>query len=254
MGDEDILLYSKQNRIVTITLNRPDKMNALNKALSGRILEAFQRFNNDDDALVAIVTGTGDRAFSAGGDLTDEEEIRTATAGSLPEWHFLDIWKPMIAAINGFCMTLGWLLAQKCDIRIAAEGAKFGITATKLNFSGSFANEVIRVLHRSHVLEIMLWGDTLLSAQRAYEMGFLNRVVPQEKLMDEAMSWAERMHYLSPTSVRNIKRMIYHSQYMAPPQAIAFSNALCAGLGSMEDTAEGVKAVLEKRKPAFKNK
>ncbi|MFC1893161.1 enoyl-CoA hydratase/isomerase family protein [Chloroflexota bacterium] len=255
MGDEDILLYRKKNRVVTITLNRPDKMNALNMALSGRICEAFQRFNSDDDALVAIITGAGDKAFSAGGDLTNPEELKIATGGGISlEWHHLDIWKPMIAAVNGFCMTLGWLLAQKCDIRIAAEGAKFGITATKLNFSGSFASEVIRVLHRAHALEIMLWGDTLISAQRAYEMGFVNRVVPQEKLMDEAMSWAERMLYLTPTSVRNIKRMIYYGQYMAPPQAIAFANALSAGLGSMEDTAEGVKAVLDKRKPAFKKK
>ncbi len=254
MGDQDILLYDKKDRIVTITLNRPDKMNALSQALSDRIYEAFQRFNSDDDALVAIITGAGDRAFSAGGDLNDPEEIRAATAGILPDWHYVDIWKPMIAAINGFCVTLGWLLAQKCDIRIAAEEAQFGITATRLNFSGSFASEVIRVLHRAHALEIMLWGDTLISAQRAYEMGWLNRVVPKEKLMDEAMSWAERMLYLAPRSVRNIKQMIYHGDHMAPPQARAFADALSAGLASMEDTTEGVRAVLEKRKPVFRNK
>ena len=208
MDEQDILLYEKKERIVTITLNRPDKMNALSEELSGRLCDVFQRFDTDDDALVAIITGSGEKAFSAGGDLNDPDEIKGATSGILPRWHFLEIEKPMIAAINGFCVTLGWLLAQKCDIRIAVEDAKFGITATKLNFSGAFAHEVARLLHRAHALEIILWGDQLIPAQRAYEMGWLNRVVPRDKLMDEARSWAERMQYLAPKAVRNIKKMI----------------------------------------------
>ena len=100
----------------------------------------------------------------------------------------------------------------------------------------------------------MLWGDQLITAQRAYEMGWLNRVVPRDKLMDEAWSWAERMHHLAPRSVRNIKKMIYHAPDMTPSQSLAFAEALSANLGSMEDTQEGVSAVLEKRKPSFKNK
>lgn len=254
VNNKDMVLYAKNDRIVTITVNRPDKMNALSQEVSDRIYDAFQRFNSDDDAWVTIITGAGDKAFSAGGDLNDPEEIRAATAGVLPNWYYVDVRKPMIAAINGFCLTLGWLLAQKCDIRIAAEHAQFGITATRLNFSGAFASDLTRVLHLAHALEIMLWGDTLISAQRAYEMGWLNRVVPREKLMEEAMSWAERMLYLAPRSVRNIKQMIYHGYYMTPSESRAFAIALAANLSSMDDTAEGVRSVLEKRKPVFKNR
>ncbi len=254
MSDQDVVLYDKKDRIVTITVNRPDKLNALSQEVSDRIYDAFQRFDSDDDAWVAIITGAGDKAFSAGGDLNDPEEIKIATTGALPNWYHVDVRKPMIAAINGFCLTLGWLLAQKCDIRIGAEHAQFGITATRLNFSGAFASDLIRVLHLAHALEIMLWGDKLISAQRAYEMGWLNRVVPREKLMDEAMSWAERMLYLAPRSVRNIKQMLYHGYYMSPEQSRAFAKALSADLASMEDTTEGVRSVLEKRKPVFKNR
>jgi enoyl-CoA hydratase/carnithine racemase len=254
MGNQDILLYDKTDGIATITLNRPDKLNALSEDLSSKVYEAFKRFDSDDDAIVAIVTGAGDKAFSAGGDLTDPDEIKSATSAKLPDWHYLDIWKPMIAAINGFCLTLGWLLAQKCDIRIATEDAKMGITATRLNFSGAFAALVARNLHPNHALEIMMWGDQLITAQRAYEMGWLNRVVPRDSLMDEARSWAERMLYLAPRSVRNIKKLIYQGQYMTPRQSYAYAEALSAGFSSMEDTQEGVRAFLEKRKPSFKNK
>ena len=254
MSDRHSLLYNKRDKIVTITLNRPDKMNALDEELSDKVCEALERFENDDDAIVAIVTGAGNKAFSAGGDLNDAEEIRSATSAAMPNWHALDIEKPMIAAINGFCLTLGWLLAQKCDIRIAAEEAQFGITSTRFNFSGSFAHEVARMLQPAHALEIMLWGDALISAQRAYEIGWLNRVVPGDRLMDEAWSWAERMIYLAPRSVRNIKKLIRHGQYMNATQANAFAEALSSDLATMEDTQEGIRAFLEKRKPIFRNK
>ncbi len=254
MSKQDILLYEKKGRIFLISLNQPEKLNAIGQELSDRIDDALEQFNNDEDMWVAIITGVGDKAFSAGGDLNDPEEIKGATGAELPKWYHKDIWKPMIAAINGYCMTLGWALAQKCDIRIAADHAQFGIKATRFNFSGSFASDLARRVHLAHALEIMLWGDNVISAQRAYEIGWLNRVVPKEKLMEEAMSWAERMLYLAPRSVRNIKQMIYHAFDMAPPAARAFATALSANLSSMEDTAEGIKSFFEKRKPVFKNR
>lgn len=254
MSKQDILLYEKKDRISMITLNRPEKLNAINQELSDRIDDALEQFDNDKDAWVAIITGVGDKAFSAGGDLNDPEEIRGATSGELPKWYCKEIWKPMIAAINGFCMTLGWALAQKCDIRIAAEHAQFGITATRFNFSGAFASDLIRQVHLSHALEIMLWGDNMISAQRTYEIGWLNKVVPKEKLMEEAMSWAERILYLAPRSVRNIKQLIYYGYDMTPSVARAFAMALSANLSSMEDTAEGIKSFFEKRKPVFRNR
>jgi enoyl-CoA hydratase len=160
----------------------------------------------------------------------------------------------MIAAINGHCFTLGWALAQKCDIRIAAEHAQFGIKASRFNFSGAFASDLIRHVHLAHALEIMLWGDNSISAQRAYEMGWLNKVVPKERLMEEATAWAERMLHLAPRSVRNIKQMIRYGHEMTPAASRAFAKALSENLSSMEDTAEGIKSFFEKRKPEFKNR
>jgi enoyl-CoA hydratase/carnithine racemase len=254
MSKQDILLYEKKGKISLISLNCPEKLNAIDQKLSDRIYDALEQFDNDEDAWVAIITGVGDKAFSAGGDLNDPQEIKGATSGELPNWYLKDIWKPMIAAINGYCMTLGWALAQKCDIRIAAEHAQFSIKATRFNFSGAFASDLVRRVHLAHALEIMLWGDNLISAQRAYEMGWVNKVVPKEKLMEEAMSWAERMLYLAPRSVRNIKQMLYHGYDMSPAAARAFAMALSANLSSMEDTAEAIRSFFEKRKPVFRNR
>jgi enoyl-CoA hydratase/carnithine racemase len=254
MSKQDILLYEKKDRVLLITLNCPDKLNAIGQELSDRIYNALEQFDRDEDLWVAIITGAGDKAFSAGGDLNDPQEIKGATSGELPNWYLKDIWKPMIAAINGYCMTLGWALAQKCDVRLAAEHAQFGIKATRFNFSGGFASDLARRVHLAHALEIMLWGDNVFSAQRVYEMGWVNKVVPKEKLMGEAMSWAERMLYLAPRAVRNIKQLLYHGYDMSPSAAHAFVTALSTNLSSMEDTAEAIKSFFEKRKPVFRNR
>ena len=254
MSKQDILIYEKKDRVLLITLNCPDKLNAIGRELSDRIYDALEQFDRDEDLWVAIITGAGDKAFSAGGDLNDPQEIKLATSGDLPNWYLKDIWKPMVAAINGYCMTLGWALAQKCDIRLAAEHAQFGIKATRFNFSGAFASDLARRVHLAHALEIMLWGDNVFSAQRVYEMGWLNKVVPKEKLMEEAMSWAERMLYLAPRAVRNIKQLLYYGYDMSPSAAHAFATALSTNLPSMEDTAEAINSFFEKRKPVFRNR
>ncbi len=251
---KDILLYEKDNKIVTITINRPEKMNAFPHELHGLFNEAFQRFNDDDDAWVAIITGAGDKAFCAGADLKDEGSVAKAGRGLPPPWYVMDIWKPMIAAINGYCIALGWMVAQKCDVRIAAEHAQMGITEAQFNLSATFASDLVDQLNLAHILEIVLWGDRLISAQRAYEIGWVNKVVPQEKLMAETRSWAERMIDLAPRAVRHYKEIIYRSLHMSEANRRAFAVALQSDLASMEDAAEGVRAFREKRKPVFKNK
>lgn len=251
---KDMLLYEKKDRIVTITLNRPERMNAFSEELHGMFYEAFQRFNNDDDAWVAIITGSGDKAFSSGADLKDESSTAGAGRGLPKPWYVMDIWKPMIAAINGYCVALGWMVAQKCDIRIAADHAQMGITEAQFNLSATFAADLVEQLNLAHVLEIVLWGDKLISAQRAYEIGWVNKVVPKEKLMEEAMSWAVRMTNLAPRAVRHYKEIVYRSLNMSPADRQAFAVALQADQAGMEDTIEGVKAFREKRKPTFKNR
>ncbi len=253
----EILLYEKKDRIVTITLNRPERMNALSLELMQRISEAFERFRDDDDAWVAIITGAGDKAFCAGLDLKDQAERDAKGEGFPkrgPQFHHLDIFKPIIGAINGFAIAGGWLIAQECDVRIAAEHAEMGISETMWNLPAYWVVDLTRQLNLGHALEIALWGDRRITARRGYEIGWINRVVPKEKLMEEAYEWAERMCYLGPRCVRNLKEILYRGYYMPPSEGLAFARALEQNLFGMEDTVEGPRAFTEKRKADFKNR
>lgn len=256
----DVLLYEKKNKIVTMTMNRPERMNSLNTELQDCLADAWKNFEDDDDAWVAILTGAGDKAFCAGQDLRERAEIdktgdfykkrKKQILNCAPPW----ISKPTIAAINGFAFAGGWMMAQICDIRIAAEHAEMGISETRWNLGVSWACDLTRQVNLGHALEIVLWGDGRINARRAYEMGWVNRVVPKEKLMEEAMSWAERMTYLGPRSVRNAKEILYRCYYMPTEQGRRFGAAVEQNLQGMEDTLEGPRAFAEKRKPQFKDK
>jgi len=265
MADEPVLHYEKKHdgRVVVITLNRPEAMNALNGELASAIGEAWLRFRDDDEAWVAILTGAGDKAFSAGADLKEAALIRTGRKKPVPSRRrrpsgplseSIDLWKPTIAAINGFAIAGGWSLAQDCDIRIAAEHAELGVSEVRWNMGAGWLHALPRQMLLGHALELVLWGDRRITAQRAYEMGWVNRVVPADKLMDEAMEWAERILYLAPRDVRNLKEILYRSFYMSSMEGAAFARALEQNLSGMEDSVEGPLAFSEKRQPTFKNK
>lgn len=250
----DILLYEKKDKVAIITLNRPERMNALSAELMERLAEAWARFRDDEDTWVAILTGAGDKAFCAGADLRERTETgETGIPEKRPEYFGMEIWKPKIAAINGYAIAGGFLLAMDCDIRIASEHAELGIAETRWNMPAYWTSMLSRHFTLSHALEIALWGDERITAQRGYEMGFINRVVPKERLREEAMSWAERMIYLAPRTVRNLKEIIYRSYTMTYQEGFAFGRALEQNLKGMEDSIEGPRAFAEKRKPLFKN-
>ncbi len=264
MTKQPVLLYEKKlnGRVVVMTMNRPDSMNALNGELSEAIYSGWERFRDDNEAWVAILTGAGDRAFSAGADLKETADIRTGKTKPVPRrrrrpgplFEAMDLWKPAIAAINGYAIAGGWCLAQECDIRIAAEHAELGIAEVRWNMGAGWLHPLTRQMHLGHALEIVLWGDRRITAQRAYEMGWVNRVVPKERLMDEAMEWAERILYLAPRDVRNLKEILYRGFYMSALEGAAFARALEQNLIGMEDSIEGPQAFAQKRKPQFKNK
>jgi enoyl-CoA hydratase/carnithine racemase len=257
LSGPDIFIYEKKDRVVTMTINRPERLNAVSMELAYRMEEAWEKFRDDDDAWVAVVTGIGDKAFCTGFDLIDQAERNRKGEGMpmvLPKFYPHEIWKPVIASINGFAIAGGWWLAQACDIRISAEHAECGIAETRWNMPAGWVHSLPRKVSLGHALEIALWGDARITAQRGYEIGWINRVVPKEKLMTEAMSWADRMRYLAPRSVRNLKEIIYRSYDMSYADAAAFGIALEHNLLGMEDTLEGNKAFNEKRKPNYKNK
>lgn len=258
------LLYETvdDGRIAIITINRPERMNSSDPGMGARWNDAWTKFANDDDCWVAVVTGAGDRAFSAGQDLKIRAELEIA-GGDAPyrarvrgvDLRFgLNCWKPTIAAINGFAIAGGWAAAQNCTFRIAAPHAEMNIAEARWNQGAGFVAWLSRIIGMGHALEICIMGDRRVSAQRAYEMGFVNKVVPKEQLMEEAVDWARTICNMAPRSVRNFHQLIYQCFNMSIPESQAFSAALEYNLRGMEDSLEGPKAFAEKRRPQFKNR
>lgn len=258
------LLYETidDGRIAIITMNRPERMNASDPGMTARWNDAWTRFAEDEGCWVAIVTGAGDRAFSAGQDLKIRAELEEqggdapyrGRSRSISLRDELRCWKPTIAAINGYAIAGGWSTAQHCTFRIAAEHAEMNIAEARWNQGAGFVAWLPRLMHTGHALEICLLGDRRVSAQRAYEMGFVNKVVSKERLMDEAIDWARTMCRMAPRVIRNFHEMIYRCWDMSIPEASSFASALEYNLRGMEDSLEGPKAFAEKRVPIFKNR
>jgi enoyl-CoA hydratase/carnithine racemase len=205
-----------------------------------------------------VTTGPG-RAFCAGADL--DEIDRTGLGDEAMEaparmykLALGGIWKPVIAAINGYALAAGWWIAQACDVRIAAESAQLGIPETRWNLRCDFVTDLTRIVGLGHALEIAIWGDRRLTAQHAYEMGFINKVVPDADLVTEALDWAERATQLGPRSVSIMKKALYTQWGSSTEVGSAFARETGQVLAEMDDTAEGPRAFLERRKPQFKNR
>jgi enoyl-CoA hydratase/carnithine racemase len=252
-------------KIHVLTLNRPHRMNAIGGGLMDALVDAFEAFRDDPQARVAILTGAG-RAFCAGQDLKESAERMAAiergeASGPLipqsgrsvaPLAEGLGVWKPTIAAINGFAVAGGFMLAMQCDIRIAAESARIGIAEARWNRKGGgWMAPVTRQIGLGNALQLILWGDTQWTAQRAYDAGWVQEVVPDDQLMPRAMEYAARAIDMAPRSVRNLKQALYRGYYMTPPVAQSFGVALEQNLEGMQDTIEGARAFAEKRRPNY---
>jgi enoyl-CoA hydratase/carnithine racemase len=168
-------------------------------------------------------------------------------------WDGLDVFKPIIAAINGVAIAGGWKLAQDCDIRIAAENAEFGISEVQFGRGTPWAIPLLWMLPFGIALEIVLTGQRI-TAQRAYEIGFVNKVVPQDQLMLEAMKMAELIRDNAPLSVRAAKEMLYRGRDMGCTAGLAMAKDLWKPVYASEDSQEGPRAFAEKRKPIWKGK
>jgi enoyl-CoA hydratase/carnithine racemase len=254
------VLYDQDEQIVIITLNRPEALNSINRQLRQELNEVIRRFDRDDSARVAIVTGAG-RAFCAGRDLKERAADNAAglqarasdSMGAESLALFEPTWKPLIAAINGYAMAGGWAIAQMCDLRLAAEDAMMGITETRWSLLPPFASALAKFIPMAAALELVLTARPI-TAQRAYEIGFLNKVVPQAQLMDEAKTLARQIIDNAPLSTRYFKELAYRGLDMSEPALAALTRHLYDQLLRTEDSKEGPRAFAEKRKPHWQGR
>ncbi len=253
-------LYEKRGRIAIMTFNRPEVMNAINNEVGRISAEAWEDFKNDPNLWVAILTGAGEKAFCAGADLKEFIPEHTgAEAGQ--GWprssrRFADdIFKPIIAAVNGYCLAGGMSFLLGTDIRIAAEHATFGIPEVGRGLAemGGSHFRIGRQIPYCRAMEILLTGDRI-SAKEALAIGLINKVVPLVELMPAALAMAERICENAPLAVRISKEIFIRSLSMPMDQAFFLESSFGREIFSSEDAKEGPRAFAEKRKPEWKGR
>ena len=262
---EDIkshLLVEKKGRIAYVTLNRPDRLNALTQAHWTQLADAWRALDDDEDVWVIIITGTGERAFCTGQDLKDvaatgssawDGEYSVEHPPGLPEIYEMYTSTPAIAAINGFCIAGGLEIALSCDIRVAAEHAQFGLQEVRWGIipSGGGVDRLPRAMPMCIAMELLLTGQRI-DAQEAHRTGLINRVVPADQVMATAEEIAEKICNNGPLAVRAIKEAVLRGYNLTLPQAFSFERVFSSLLQTTEDAIEGPTAFSEKRKPQFK--
>ena len=255
------VLYEKKGHLALVTLNRPEALNAMNTELNNELYETWQRFRDDDDAFVAILTGSG-RAFCAGADLKEMREKREQgenfwVGGRAHVGHIepsLRLYKPVIAAINGHCLGGGMTLAVSCDIRVAAQEATFGYLEILRGIPTRIGSLLLPgVVALGTAFELLLTGDRI-DAQEAYRIGLVNKVVPQAELMSAAESIATKIMENAPLAVRVTKEMIVRGQDLSYEDGLRMGEAMMGMIGQTEDAKEGPRAFGEKRKPVWKGR
>jgi enoyl-CoA hydratase/carnithine racemase len=252
--------YKKEGRIAIFTINRPEAFNMVNVQVFQELHDRMVEFRDDPELWVGIITGARTRAFSAGADIKDmlpfAREHRDSP-GALPPsiMRGLDMWKPLIAAINGLALGGGLEIVLACDIRIASEKARFGTPEVTLGLIPGWGGtqRLPRMLPWCKAAELLLMGKPI-DAQEAYRIGLVNKVVPQEQVMPMAKEWAEVICQAEPLAVRAAKEAMIRGSGMTLDDGLRLENSLNSYLFGTEDFTEGITAFAEKRKPVYKAK
>ncbi len=257
MATERVILKNIDGHVATLTINRPDKLNALNIATRSRMVEELNDLAANDDVRVVIVTGAGEKSFVAGADIAEFEgrspvdQFRVMTDSSM----FLavdEFPKPIIAAINGFCLGGGCELALACDIRIASEKAKLGQPEINLGLlpGGGGTQRLPRLVGMGAALKMLYTGD-FIRADEAYRIGLVDEVVPPDQLQARAKELADTIASKSPVALRLIKQAVRTSARTSLDEGLKQEVTLFSLAFASEDKKEGVDAFLNKRQPTF---
>ncbi len=265
--DYSAILYEKRDRVGIITLNRPEKLNAWTGQMSAEIADALTQANEDKSIGCVLFRGAGPRAFCAGADIieqfkrrADAQDAGTLTpetdqrsAGNMPTLiELLHFGKPSVAALHGYAMGIGVTLPMHCDMRIAAESLKLNTQFLNVGLTPEFGSTYLlpRMIGLTKTLELVLLPKTY-SAQEALEIGLVNRVVPEDKLMDEAMEIATVISKRPTFAVRKAKETIYQNFDRHWLEALQVEMAVFAECMSTAEHREGIRAFMEKRPPDF---
>jgi len=267
-GSESHLLVDRRDGIMILTMNRPAVKNSLSPQMLVKLSEAWHEFRDSKDLRVAILTGAGDEDFCAGGDLKLTMPLVTGARKPEDEWdeklmgdlqQFLDailrgfeLYKPVIAAVNGRALGGGTELTNAVDLRVAAEHAVFGTPEAKVGLlpGGGSLTRLPRQVSYCKAMEMLMIGDTF-SAREALEMGLLNYVVPAEQLMDKALELASKLAANAPLAVQKVKEGVLRSSGLPLEQAYQVENEVSAVVMQSRDAREGPRAFKEKRSPVF---
>lgn len=252
--------YEKEGRVAIFTINRPQAMNAMDMEAVREFREAMADFRDAPELWVGIITGAGEKAFCGGADIKDtlpfmKEHRRDQWAFPPSIMRGLELWKPLIAAINGMALGGGLEIALACDLRIAADNARLGTPEVNLGLIPGWGGtqRLPRMVPHCKAAEILLMGR-LIDAQEAYRIGLINKVVPQTEVLATAKEWAQAICQAGPLAVRAAKEAMIRGCSMTLEEGLRLENSLVAYLMGTEDFAEGTKAFVEKRKPVYKAK
>ena len=252
---EPVITYEVHSKVAWLTMNRPDAANALNRELRDGLVAGFERFNTDPGAAVLVLTGAGEKAFSAGGDLKEmaETKLQIPPIDFVPQpGRTLAVDKPIIAAVNGIAYGGGFLLAQTCDMCIAADHARFAISEARWGRGSPWAASLPWLIPPRVALELVLTAAPI-SAQRAKEVGLVNQVVAADQLRATAQAMGEQIAANAPLSVSAGKAMVYAAAGRTRSEAWDEAERLFKPVYLSRDALEGPQAFRERRPPVWSN-